>query len=53
MNQQTLIEHLNEDLAEETGELRDKGLHVQLENMVLDETGHREEIERIRREWPL
>jgi bacterioferritin len=31
----------------------DKGLQVQLENMVLDETGHREETERILREWHL
>jgi len=31
----------------------DKGLQVQLENMVLDETGHREETDRILREWPL
>jgi hypothetical protein len=36
-----------------TGELRDKGLHVQLENMVLDETGHRAETEQVLREWPL
>jgi bacterioferritin len=39
--------------AEEAGELHDKGLQVQLENMVLDETGHREETERILREWSL
>lgn len=31
----------------------DKGWQVQLENMVLDETGHREETDRILREWPL
>lgn len=31
----------------------DKGLQVQLENMVADESGHYEETERILREWPL
>jgi len=39
--------------AEEAGALGDKGLQVQLENMVLDESGHAEETERILREWPL
>ncbi len=31
----------------------DKGLVVQLEDMVRDETGHSEETERILRDWPL
>jgi bacterioferritin len=36
--------------AEEYG---DKGLQVRLEDIVLDETGHYEETERMLREWPL
>jgi bacterioferritin len=36
--------------AEEFG---DKGLVVQLEDMVRDETNHAEETERILRDWPL
>jgi bacterioferritin len=39
--------------AEEAAQFGDKGLEVQLENMVLDETGHAEETERILRDWPL
>lgn len=39
--------------AEEAAEFGDKGLQVQLENIVSDETGHYEETERILREWPL
>jgi bacterioferritin len=31
----------------------DKGLQVQLETIVLDESGHFEETERILREWPM
>lgn len=31
----------------------DKGLAVQLEDIVADETGHSEETERILRDWPL
>ncbi len=31
----------------------DKGLAVQLETMVLDESGHAEETERLLRDWPL
>ena len=31
----------------------DKGLQVQLENIVADESGHFEETERILREWPV
>jgi bacterioferritin len=31
----------------------DKGLAVQLEDMVRDESGHSEETERILRDWPL
>jgi bacterioferritin len=36
--------------AEEHG---DKGLAVQLEDMVRDESGHADETERILRDWPL
>jgi len=36
--------------AEEFG---DKGLSVELENIVSDETGHAEETERILRDWPM
>lgn len=39
--------------AEEAAEFGDKGLEIQLENMILDESGHAEETERILREWPL
>jgi bacterioferritin len=31
----------------------DKGMQVQIENIVADESGHFEETERILREWPL
>jgi bacterioferritin len=39
--------------AEQAGAFGDKGLQVQLENMVLDESGHAEETARILAEWPL
>lgn len=39
--------------AEEAEEYGDKGLAVELENIVSDETGHAEETERILRDWPL
>jgi bacterioferritin len=39
--------------ANEADEFGDVGLKVQLEDMVRDETGHREETERILRNWPL
>lgn len=39
--------------AKEAEELSDKGLMVQLEDMVRDESGHSEETERILRDWPL
>lgn len=39
--------------AEEAAQFGDKGLEIQLENMILDESGHAEETERILREWPL
>jgi bacterioferritin len=39
--------------AREAEELGEKGLVVQLEDMVRDETGHSEETERILRDWPL
>ena len=38
--------------AEEADEFGDKGLVVQLEDMVRDESGHAEETERILRDWP-
>ena len=39
--------------AREADEMGDKGLAVQLEDMVRDESGHAEETERILRDWPL
>lgn len=39
--------------AREAEELGDKGLAVQLEDMVRDESGHSEETERMLRDWPL
>ena len=39
--------------ARDAEELGDKGLVVQLEDMVRDESGHSEETERILRDWPL
>lgn len=39
--------------AQEAEQFGDKGLQVQLEDMVLDESGHAEETERILRDWPL
>ncbi len=39
--------------AEEAEAFGDKGLAVQLEDMVRDESGHAEETERILRDWPL
>lgn len=39
--------------AEEAEALGDKGLAVQLEDMVRDETGHAEETERILRDWTI
>jgi bacterioferritin len=39
--------------AREADEYGDKGLAVQLEDMVRDESTHREESERILRDWPL
>lgn len=41
------------DRAKEADEFGDKGLVVQLEDMVRDESGHSEETERILRDWPL
>jgi bacterioferritin len=38
--------------AEAAEEFGDKGLAVELENIVSDETGHAEETERILRDWP-
>ena len=39
--------------AKEADELGEKGLMVQLEDMVRDESGHAEETERILRDWPV
>lgn len=39
--------------AQEADDYGDKGLAVQLEDMVRDESGHSEETERILRDWPL
>ncbi len=39
--------------ALEAEEYGDKGLVVQLEDMVRDESGHSEETERILRDWPV
>lgn len=39
--------------AKDAEEFGDKGLAVQLEDMVRDESGHSEEAERILRDWPL
>jgi bacterioferritin len=39
--------------AKQAEEFGDKGLVVALEDIVNDETGHREETERLLRDWPL
>ncbi len=39
--------------ARQADEIGDKGLAVQLEDMVRDETGHAEETERILTDWPV
>ncbi len=39
--------------AKEADEFGDKGLAVQLEDMIRDETGHKEETERMLRDWAL
>ena len=39
--------------AKEAEEFGDKGLMVQLEDMVRDETDHMEETERMLKDWPL
>lgn len=39
--------------AAQAEEFGDKGLQVQLEDMIRDESGHAEETERILRDWPL
>ncbi|MCA9936764.1 MAG: ferritin-like domain-containing protein [Ardenticatenaceae bacterium] len=39
--------------AQEADAYGDKGLAVQLEDMVRDESGHSEETERMLRDWPL
>jgi bacterioferritin len=42
-----------EQRAKEAEAAGEKGLQVQLEDMVRDETGHAEEVERILRDWPM
>jgi len=39
--------------AKEAEEYGDKGLAVQLEDMIRDESSHVEEVERMLRDWPL
>ena len=39
--------------ARQADDFGDKGLAVQLEDMVRDESGHAEETERILRDWPV
>lgn len=39
--------------AKQAEEFGDKGMVVQLEDIVRDETGHLEETERLLRDWPL
>jgi bacterioferritin len=39
--------------AKQAEEFGDKGMVVQLEDIVNDETGHKEETERLLRDWPL
>jgi bacterioferritin len=39
--------------AKQAEEFGDKGMVVQLEDLVRDETGHWEETERLLRDWPL
>ena len=39
--------------AQQADEIGEKGLVVQLEDMIRDESGHSEETERILRDWPL
>ena len=39
--------------AKDAEEFGDKGMAVQLEDMIRDESGHSEETERILRDWPL
>ena len=39
--------------ARQAEEFGDKGLAVQLEDMIRDESGHAEETERILRDWPV
>jgi bacterioferritin len=39
--------------AKEAEDFGDKGLVVQLEDIINDETGHAEETERMLRDWPL
>ncbi|HSG48527.1 MAG TPA: ferritin-like domain-containing protein [Longimicrobiales bacterium] len=39
--------------AQQADEFGDKGLAVQLEDMIRDESGHSEETQRMLRDWPL
>ena len=49
--QQAIKDYIQRAL--EADEFGDKGLAVQLEDMVRDESGHAEETERMLRDWPL
>ena len=42
-----------QERAKQAEAFGDKGLAVQLEDMVRDESGHAEETERLLRDWPL
>jgi bacterioferritin len=50
---ETQAKHDYTKRAEEADAYGDKGLVVQLEDMVRDESGHSEETERMLRDWPL
>ncbi len=39
--------------AKQAEEFGDKGMVVQIEDIINDETGHKEETERLLRDWPL
>ena len=39
--------------AEQAAAFGDKGLQLQLENIVMDESGHAQETERLLRDWPV
>ena len=49
----TFIPHHNAQRAKDAEAFGDKGLVVQLEDMVRDESSHAEETERMLRDWPI